>query len=191
MIPAAAINSISASWIFPSSSINRFPGTGGISDSGTAPVSADEADAKPALFVAVSTTRSDNPTSSVVTGYDEPVAPETSEQTSVSHCCHWNPYEIGSVPVHEPPVAVSVPPITATPDTDGGDTLLGATGGATRSGTTPVSTDDTDADPTPFVAVSTTRSDNPMSLAVTEYDKPVAPETSEQTPVSHCCHWKP
>ncbi len=62
--------------------------------------------------------------------------------------------------------------------------MLGAPG---TSGTTSVSSDDAESDPAMFLAVSTTRSDEPTSPVVTEYDEPVAPEISEQVP-SHCCH---
>ncbi len=92
---------------------------------------------------------------------------------------------IGSVPVHDPPTAVSVAPTSEAPVTVGNDTLFGATG---SSGTTPDSADDADADPTPFEAVTTTTTDDPASAAVTEYDLSVSPVTSTHAP-SQRCHW--
>ncbi len=103
---------------------------GAAGGSGTTSVSADDADAEPAPFEAVTTTANDEPMSPGEIAYNEVVAPGISEQAP-SHCCHWNAYEIGAVPVHEPRVDDNTSPTPASPVTVGTDTLDGATGGGT------------------------------------------------------------
>jgi hypothetical protein len=72
----------------------------------------DVADVDPAAFTAVTATRSVEPTSAVVARYVEATAPETFAHAlpAVSQRRHWYEYVMGSRPVHDPAVAVSVCP---------------------------------------------------------------------------------
>jgi hypothetical protein len=56
--------------------------------------------------------------------------------------------------------------------------------------TTPLATDDTDAEPAEFDAVTSTRNDDPTSTDCTKYDDPDAPATSTHPPpdTSHRRH---
>ena len=99
---------------------------------------------------------------------------------------HWYAYEIGSVPVHVPRVAVSVSPSRAVPEICGAVAL---TGGA--AATVAVGVVAAVVEPAPFVAVTTARRVVPASAAVSVYDARVAPPRSVQLApfVSQRRHW--
>ena len=85
----------------------------------------------PAVFVAVTATRSVCCTSSPVAVYVAPVAPPMSPQLAPvpSQRRHWYAYEIGWVPDHVPVDAVSACPACAVPEIIGASTFAGAVTG--------------------------------------------------------------
>ncbi len=92
----------------------------------TRAVGADCAFAEPSPLVAVTSTRSVEPTSPALTTWVWDVSPiGAQEPPPASHRCHANAYEMVGVPVHEPVVAVSVSPETAVPVIVGGSELDG------------------------------------------------------------------
>jgi hypothetical protein len=76
---------------------------------------------EPDVFVAVTSTRIAAPTSLLVSRYDCMAAPVMDEQLLplVSQRFHWNLYDIGSLPLHVPELAISVCPSFAVPETLG------------------------------------------------------------------------
>jgi hypothetical protein len=147
----------------------------------TTPVADEEADDEPALFDAVTTTRTVEPTSADVSGYVCPVAPATSLQPFPLWLqrCHWYAYAIGAVPDQEPESAVSVCPSCAVPLIDGKVVFDGCVATAV---TTPVAAEEADDEPALFDAVTATRTVEPTSPARMTYVVPVAPAMSEQVP---------
>jgi hypothetical protein len=75
----------------------------------TSAVAADEAVVEPAELLAVRETRMVDPTSPKPRRYVLLVAPTTDAQDAPleSQRCHWYPYVMGVVPLHEPADAVS------------------------------------------------------------------------------------
>ncbi len=82
---------------------------------------------EPSAFVAVSSTRSVEPTSPGATTWVCPVSPAIAAQPAptASQRSHASAKPIGGVPVQEPETAVSVSPETAVPLMVGGDALDG------------------------------------------------------------------
>src|SRR4051812_38931096 len=144
--------------------------------------------ALPAVFVAVAEKRRRWPASAAVSVYVVPVAPVMSSHAaaSVSQRCQRYPYEIGSVPVHVPRVAVSVSPSRSVPATCGAVVL---TGGAAL--TVALAAVDTVAAPAAFVAVTDAGIGRRGSAEVSGSAAVVAPAMSAQAapPVSHRRHW--
>ena len=128
----------------------------------TTSVVSDVAVVEPALFVALTETRSRCCTSVVRTPYTLPVAPTTSTQlvTAASHRCHWYENVSGS-PVQVPGSAVSSSPTRATPDTVGRAVFFGAE----LDWTTAVGSEIAVAAPSGLIAVTTVRIRWPTSFA--------------------------
>jgi hypothetical protein len=108
----------------------------------TTAVGADDSDALPALFVAVTTTRIVWPASAAPTAYVCAFAPEIGEHAPPveSQRRHANAYVIGAVPLQLPADALSVCPIAAVPEIAGGELLTGAAAATARTAATPIST---------------------------------------------------
>ena len=100
----------------------------------TTAVWADWALVAPSGFVAVSSTRSVEPTSPGATTWVCPVSPAIAAQPAptASQRSHASAKPIGGVPVQEPETAVSVSPETAVPLMVGGDALAGVAASAPR-----------------------------------------------------------
>src|SRR4051794_28663695 len=96
--------------------------------------------------------------------------------------CHRYVNDVGLF-VQVPLVVETVCPCCAVPDTTGG--VLFAGGGPV---TCAVCALGADAEPAPFVAVTTTRRVLPTSSEPTTYVEPVAPPMSPQAG-THRCHW--
>jgi hypothetical protein len=162
---------------------------GGVGAEATTAVAAESAVADPDAFVAVTRARIVEPTSPLTRTYDAPVAPAMSTQAdpSASQRRHWRVYVIGVIPVQIPSVVVSVCPLTALPDTTGGDVLAGGAGAETTTG---VAAESAELDETVLVAVTRTRIVEPTSTATSVYDDSVAPGMSTQPapPVSQRRH---
>src|SRR5256885_627931 len=115
--------------------------------SGTTAVGADDSDAEPTSFVAVTRERSVEPTSSAVTVY---VFPSAIGVQSGWQRSHWKVSLIGAVPVHWPSVEVSVCPTSASPRMTGWLTSTGVPdGGAGSFETVTVTSADAVAEPRP------------------------------------------
>src|SRR5262249_20076132 len=80
---------------------------------------------EPAVFVAVTTTPIDNPTSAVVGVYVDPVAPAIGAQLPPAHRCQCPVYAIGAAPAQVPFDEVSVDPTRGVPVTFGSPVLNG------------------------------------------------------------------
>src|SRR5262249_26222818 len=119
----------------------------------TTAVGAESAKLAPALFVAVTPTRTVLPTSTDASVYVLPLAPMMSAQLPPleSQRRHWYENVIGCVPDQVPGFAVSVSPCLATPAIVGGDVLRGF------AVTTAVGSEVATAEPTLFVALTVTR----------------------------------
>jgi hypothetical protein len=156
----------------------------------TGPTTPELAVAEPTEFVAVTTTRSVEPTSAADAAYEEPVAPATSEQPEPveSQRCHWYAYAIGAEPVHVPGDAVSVCPSCAVPVIDGAVEFAGGAGGGV---TTAVAAEAAVAAPPLFEAVTDRTIVYPTSNDVSVYVDCVAPAMSKQfrPPLSQSRHW--
>jgi hypothetical protein len=139
--------------------------TGGCgADPGTAAVAAEEADADPTEFVAVTATTSVEPASADATRYVVAVAPPmfTHEAPDPSQRRHWYAYAIGCVPVHVPATAVSVWPTSGVPLIVGGAVFVGGWGALE---TITVGSEVEVAEPDTLVAVTLMRSVKPTSPA--------------------------
>src|SRR5436190_3235321 len=129
----------------------------------TSTVGPDAADAAPAAFAAVTTTRIVACTSSRVSTYVAAVAPATSRHDPpASQRCHRYAYDNGAVPLHTPGTASSVRASCAIPATFGG---AAATGGLALTGA--VAADSADAEPPAVVAGTTTVRGDPASRGPT------------------------
>jgi hypothetical protein len=145
----------------------------------TTAVAADVAVLDPPSFVAVTTTRSAEPTSAEVRPYVKAVAPAMSTQLEPveSQRRHCAAYEIGADPVQEPVVAVMDLPSSSVPDTVGGAVFVAEEGADV---TTDVGIETAVALPTEFDASTASLIVDPTSAADTAYVEPVAPPMSAQ-----------
>src|SRR5262245_15694228 len=133
----------------------------------TTAVGADVAVSLAMAFVAVTRTRSVLPTSACLATYVFAVAPAIDEQLPPAELQlrHWYVNEIGCVPDHVPGSAVCVAPATGEPEMVGGLT----TRGRADPWTTAVGLETAVSEPSPFEAVTRTRSLIPTSASRTRY----------------------
>src|SRR5262245_45482784 len=151
---------------------------------GTSPVGLDATVAEPAVFEAVTRMRRRAPASLAETTYDWVVAPEIAAQFEPSdrppfdgQRTHWYANAVGPFR-HAPWEAVSVDPTRAVPAIAGSPVLRGR---AAAAGTSAVGFDAAVAAPSPFEAVTRTRSRAPASAAATTYAEVVAPPMAAQS----------
>jgi hypothetical protein len=153
---------------------------GGVVPTVTTAVGGDTAVALPAAFFAVTASTILEPASACWTMYDCEVAPAIAAQDAPAevqrrHSCV---YVIGADPVQVPFVEVSTEPVSASPEIEGGNVLAGAV--PTR---TLVGSETAVAVPKLLVAVTATRSREPMSVVTGVYALVTAPATSAQVVV--------
>ena len=152
----------------------------------TAAVGAESAESDPAAFVAVTVTWSCMPTS-VATGlYVEELAPAIAvHESGVAHRFHAYAYVIGGEPRQVPGRAVSCEPTAGVPVTVGATVLTGL-----LEPTTAVAAEVAVAEPAEFVAVTASRSVDPVSAPATAYESVVAPVIAwhEAPDALHRCH---
>jgi hypothetical protein len=108
--------------------------TGWLEAAATGPTAADCADADPAPLLAVTTTRTNDPTFPLTGVYDDPVAPAISVNGPDAEPpdCHLYAYESGAVPDQVPFAAVSACPTDAVPLIVGAAWFAGAAAAITE-----------------------------------------------------------
>jgi len=153
---------------------------GGVVETVTTRVGGETAVAVPAEFLAVTARTILAPASADCTMYDCEVAPGIGEHDAPAELQrrHSYVYVIGSDPVHVPLLEVRTEPVSASPEMDGGNELAGAVPTRTLLGS-----ETAVAVPKLFVAVTATRSREPISAVTGVYELVTAPAMSAQVVV--------
>jgi len=178
-VPALACRT--CPWTYAPDAVGGEVFTGLAAVCGTTAVGFDAVVPEPALFEAVTRTRSRWPASRLVTTYVDPVAPEMTGQFEpsgapplASQRTHWKLKLIGVAPDHEPLEAVSVEPTLALPEMVGSAVLSGAD----AETTTAVGVESAEAEPCELLAVTRSLILLPTSPASSAYAGLAAPDTA-------------